>query len=252
MKVSIVCPFFNEEAIIEKAIRDMAASLETISQDWELILVNDGSLDNGLNLAKGEAAKHPRVSVVGYELNRGRGFALRYGIAKAKGDVVVTTEVDLSWGDDIVHRFVTAFKNHPDADMIVASPNLPGGGYRNVSFHRVFLSRLGNLIIRAGQSRSLTMYTGMTRAYRRDSFLCLPIEADGKEFHLEVAQKAQAYGFKIYEIPCILEWKDHRLSKIDTPKRKSSSKIPKLVRTHMAFAAVAIFLLFSQTGRMPT
>jgi hypothetical protein len=152
---------------------------------------------------------------------------------------VVTTEVDLSWGEDIAHRLVEAFEKHPEADMIVASPNLPGGGYRNVSFHRVLLSRLGNMIIRAGQSHSLTMYTGMTRAYRRQAFLTLPLDANGKEFHLEVAQKAQAYGFKVYEIPCILEWKDHRLEKAGAPKRNSSSKIPNLVRTHMAFAAVA-------------
>jgi dolichol-phosphate mannosyltransferase len=239
MKVSVICPFFNEEAIIEKSIKDMATSLETLSHDWELILVNDGSLDNSFNLAMDAASKHPRIKAVGYDLNRGRGYALRYGITMAKGDIVVTTEIDLSWGDDIVHRLVAAFKSHPDADIIIASPNLPGGGYRNVPYHRVFLSRLGNSIIRAGQSRSLTMYTGMTRAYRRDSFLPLPIESDGKEFHLEVAQKAQAYGFKIYEVPCILEWQDHRLSKIDALKRKSSSKIPKLVHTHMAFAAVA-------------
>lgn len=239
MKVSVVCPFYNEEAIIENAIRGMVAALGQLDCEWELIVVNDGSRDASFRLAENAADNHPRVRVVGYADNRGRGYALRYGVGIASGDIVITTEIDLSWGDDIVGRFVEAFAEHPDADMIVASPNLPGGGYRHVPAKRVFLSRLGNRIIRAGQSESMTMYTGMTRAYRRESFNSLPIDEDEKEFHLEVAQKAQAFGFKIYEIPCVLEWKDHRLAKKGAPKRKSSSRIRKLVRTHMAFAAVA-------------
>ncbi len=239
MKLSVICPFFNEEAIIENALTGMLAALKRLDIEWELIVVNDGSKDSSLALACGAAAGHPRVKVIGYPSNRGRGYALRYGIDEACGEIVVTTEIDLSWGDDIVHRLLHAFDFHKDADMVVASPNLPGGGYRNVPMVRVLLSKLGNRIIRMGQGDTMTMYTGMTRAYRRASFVSLPIDEDEKEFHLEVAQKAQAFGYKIYEIPCVLEWKDHRLAKKDAPKRKSSSRVKKLMRTHIAFAAVA-------------
>lgn len=239
MKISVICPFYNEEAIIERAVQEFVVALATLDYDWELILVNDGSRDNSPGLAHRIASEHDRVRLLGYEHNRGRGYALRYGIYAATGDIVITTEVDLSWGEDIVHRLVAAFEEHVDADMIVASPNLPGGGYKNVPIKRVLLSRLGNILIRASQQGKMTMYTGMTRAYRREAFLSLPIDEDEKEFHLEVAQKAQAYGFKIYEIPCVLEWKDHRLSAPGSKKRKSSSKVANLVKTHMAFAAVA-------------
>ncbi|MGB4107313.1 MAG: glycosyltransferase family 2 protein [Alphaproteobacteria bacterium] len=239
MKISVVCPFYNEEAIIEAAIEGMAAKLATLEHDWELIVVNDGSLDQSFSMAKRTSAGNVRIKVTGYEKNRGRGYALRYGINQAEGDIVVTTEVDLSWGDDIVHRLAEAFQKHPGADMIVASPNLPGGGYKNVPLKRVLISRLGNKIIRMGQGREMSMYTGMTRGYKREAFLSLPIDEDEKEFHLEVAQKAQAFGFKIHEIPCVLEWKDAKLARPGSAKRKSSSKIPKLIRTHMAFAAAA-------------
>jgi glycosyltransferase involved in cell wall biosynthesis len=237
MKISVVCPFFNEEAIIEAAMENMAAKLKTLDCDWELIVVNDGSQDDSYARASRIAANNRKMRVVGYDENRGRGYAIKYGIREATGDIVVTTEIDLSWGEDIVHRLAAAFKRHPDADMIVASPNLPGGGYRNVPAKRVLISRIGNNIIRMGQGREMTMYTGMTRAYKRNKFLTLPIDENEKEFHLEVAQKAQAFNFKIYEIPCILEWKDAKLARPGSAKRKSSSKIPKLIRTHMAFAA---------------
>lgn len=237
MKISVICPFYNEEAIIEAAVNNMTARLASLQHDWELIVVNDGSRDQSAEYVRRAAGKNPRIKIAGYEQNRGRGYALRHGIALANGDIIVTTEIDLSWGEDIVHRLAEAFEKHPDADMIVASPNLPGGGYRNVPLKRVLISRIGNMIIRMGQGLEMTMYTGMTRGYKRESFLSLPIDEDEKEFHLEVAQKAQAFGFKIYEIPCILEWKDARLARPGAAKRKSSSKIHKLIRTHMAFAA---------------
>jgi glycosyltransferase involved in cell wall biosynthesis len=239
MKISIICPFYNEEAIIEAAIQNMAARLASLKHDWELIVVNDGSRDQSADFARRAAGKNPRIKIAGYERNHGRGYALRHGIGLADGDIIVTTEIDLSWGEDIVHRLAEAFEEHPDADMIVASPNLPGGSYRNVPLKRVLISRIGNIVIRAGQGREMTMYTGMTRAYKREAFLSLPIDEDEKEFHLEVAQKAQAFGFKIYEIPCILEWKDAKLTRPGATQRKSSSKIQKLIRTHMVFAAAA-------------
>jgi len=239
MKVSVVCPFYNEEAIIENGIKGMADKLATLPHDWELIVVNDGSLDDSFEGATRAAKMNPRIRVVGYEKNRGRGYAIRHGISQATGDVVVTTEIDLSWGDDIVHRIVQTFEQNPKADMVVASPNLPGGAYKNVPMKRVLISKIGNKIIRMGQGREMTMYTGMTRGYKRESFLTLPIDEDEKEFHLEVAQKAQAFHFKIIEIPCVLEWKDAKLARPGSAKRKSSSKIPKLIKTHMVFAGAA-------------
>ena len=52
MKVSIICPFFNEELIIEKAAYGMISNLEKSQLDWELVCVNDGSTDNGLSILR--------------------------------------------------------------------------------------------------------------------------------------------------------------------------------------------------------
>jgi len=66
----------------------------------------------------------------------------------------------------------------------------------------------------------------------------LPLEEDGKEFHLEVIMKAQALKYHIQEIPCILEWKayKHEGKKV---RRKSSSKVNKLVFSHTLFSLFA-------------
>lgn len=237
-RISVVCPFFNEEAILDASIRLMLKNLSTLS-DWELVLVNDGSIDRSLEIAQAIEKTEPRLRVITYPVNRGRGHALRTGVAAAKGELVVTTEADSSWGDDIVHKIVAEFEKHPDADIVIASPHLPGGGYKNVPAHRVFLSKFGNWVIRSGLTYRITMNTGMTRGYKRAKYLALPLDEEGKEMHLEIVNKAVAFGYRIYEVPATLEWKDHKLAVADAPKRVSSSKINKLIKTHLLFSILA-------------
>lgn len=237
--VSVIAPFFNEGDVIERALSGMVESLENAPFDWELICVNDGSTDNGFEVANNFAASDSRIKILGYQRNRGRGYALAFGAYQSKGDILVTTEIDLSWGNDIVQRLVAKLVEEPDLNIVIASPNLPGGGYKNVPFKRIFLSKLGNQIIRRAQGSAITMYTGMTRAYTADCFKGIPIDEFGKEFHLDVAQKAMALGYSIAEISCVLEWKDKTLLRPGAKPRKSSSKISALMKTHLLFAIAA-------------
>lgn len=236
MDISVVSPFYNEGKIVGSTVRDMLDQLESLDGDWELIVVNDGSTDES-----GEAVKsinHPRLRLIEYPVNRGRGYALAAGIQAARGDIIVTTEIDLSWGENIVHELVAEMHRNPGIDFVVASPHLPGGTYKNVPLKRVFFSKFGNRIIRTLMSRAATMNTGMTRAYRRGMIQSLPLYENGKEFHLEVILKATALGYRFSEIPAVLEWKDYR-DKGKKVVRKSSSKVKRLIVSHTLFSIFA-------------
>jgi len=236
--VSVVCPYFNEAGIIEVAVTTMLDKLQELDTTWELIVVNDGSTDGSEKIVEKLSEKDERLKTIGYSVNQGRGYALRTGIDAAIGDIVITTEIDLSWGEDIVQRLYTAMISDPKADIVVASPHLPGGGYKHVPWKRVFFSKFGNHIIRTFMINAATMNTGMTRAYRRNVIQSLPLEEKHKEFHLEVIMKAHALKYNIIEIPSVLEWKayKHQGKRV---KRKSSSKIKKLVVTHSLFSLFA-------------
>jgi glycosyltransferase involved in cell wall biosynthesis len=236
--VSVVCPFYNESAILEHAITTMLDQLASFDREWELIVVDDGSVDGCGDIARRIRESNDRLRVLSYRTNRGRGHALRTGIAAAGGDIIVTTEIDLSWGEDIVQRLVEAMDRWPDADIVVASPNVPGGAYRNVPARRVFISKLGNRVIRAFVGDAVTMNTGMTRAYRRNVIRMLPLNEDRKEFHLEVIVKATSFGYRIREIPAILEWKEYKHEN-QRVERKSSSPVGKLVISHSLFSLFA-------------
>lgn len=244
MRISIVCPFFNEEAIIARAFTRMLGNLtaQFAPGEWELILVDDGSRDASRKIlvdaiaAAGAAARNVRV--MSYSYNQGRGRALKTGIDAATGDIVVTTEVDCSWGDDIVKRLVEELDAHPACHFVVASVHLPGGGLVNVPPRRRLLTKVGNFLIRSFFSSEVTMNTGMTRAYRRQVIQPLVTIENGKEFHLEVLLKLLSLGFKVREIPATITWLDEKLSE-HKKKRKSSTNIQRTINSHLRFIAIA-------------
>ncbi|MFX0140693.1 MAG: glycosyltransferase family 2 protein [Candidatus Hodarchaeota archaeon] len=253
MKISVVCPFYNEELILKKAIEGIIDNLKSLDHDWELIIVNDGSIDNSYNIADKTVKKSKlgeKVKIISYDFNQGRGYALKKGIENSNGEIIITTEIDLSWGDKIVHQIVEKFILDPHLDVVVASPNLKGGGYKSVPYKRVLISKIGNFIIRLLFTRKITMNTGMTRGYKKHWIKTVKISEKGKEFHLEVLLKLIDLGANVGEIPAILEWKNNKLiSGNQVKKRKSSSKTKKLIFSHLNFAIFAnpirYFWLFS-------
>ena len=241
--VSVVCPFFNEEAIICTATENMAAKLDACFEDWELILVNDGSTDNSLDqiLAFRDANELGRVSILSYTMNKGRGHALRQGIQEAKGDIIVTTEVDLSWGENIVPELFDALSADETAHFVIGSPQLLKDGYKEVPFSRRFVSRYGNKLINLFFNGGITMHTGMTRAYRRDVIKPLRFDTDGKEFHLEVLLKLLTLGFKAIEIPATISWEARNRA---APRGRSGNHIFNrrmlgTISSHLLFIALA-------------
>ena len=234
--ISIICPFFNEELILDKAINRMIANLSRLDEDYELILVNDGSIDNSLSIAEKEKKNIKNIKIVSYTKNMGRGFALKKGINFASGELIVTTEIDCSWGDEIVKELICELRSNLNLDIVIASPNFKNGKYLNIPFKRIFLSKLGNLIMRIFLSKKITMFTGMTRGYRAKAIKSLPISENGKEFHLDVIVKAYAFNLKFSEIPATLAWQDHKFINSSQKVRKSSTNINKTINSHVIFA----------------
>lgn len=114
MKLSIIVPCYNESKDIAKNSEIIKNYLESIKQDYELILVNDGSKDN----TKEVIEVIPGVKALSYDVNRGKGGAVKYGIENATGDYVLFMDADLSTDLEAVERLV---KILPDYDMVIGS-----------------------------------------------------------------------------------------------------------------------------------
>src|SRR5438477_5252667 len=94
--LSIVVPAFNEEARIGASIARMVEYLDSQEYTYEILVVDDGSTDSTLDVVAEKAAGHENVNCLHYNGNKGKGFAVRYGIVRAAGDFVLFSDADLA------------------------------------------------------------------------------------------------------------------------------------------------------------
>ena len=93
-KLSVVCPCYNEAQCVKSFVSEVCKSMPG-GRQFEIVFVNDGSSDETLPLMKNAATEHDFVHYVSFSRNFGKEAALLAGLRKAKGDVVVTMDVDL-------------------------------------------------------------------------------------------------------------------------------------------------------------
>jgi dolichol-phosphate mannosyltransferase len=228
MELSVVIPMFNEADNAEMTLSKVKEALAPFQGTFELIAVDDGSTDNTRTLLERLAAKDSKVRVVSYPKNRGRGKALRTGFKAATGEIVVSIDADLSYDPRYILDLVRPLKADPEVDFVLASPYMPGGGVQDVPFLRLWISKLGNKILRFAMPNRIYTSTGIFRAYRRVVLDSLELESDGKEIHLEILSKAIALGYHGKEVPAILTGRK---------KGKSKFKFKKTATSHLVFSA---------------
>lgn len=227
MDLSIIIPMFNEAENVEPTLGQVEEALASFQDNYEIIAVNDGSLDNTLEILEKVALQNKKVRVASYQKNFGRGMALRTGFKASKGEIVVSIDADLSYDPHYILDFVNTLRTEQDIDFVLASPYMPGGDVKNVPLLRLWISRLGNRILRFAMPNRIYTSTGIFRAYRRKVLDSLELESDGKEIHLEVLSKAIALGFRFKEIPVVLT---NRI------KGRSKFRFRKTAISHLVFS----------------
>lgn len=203
--VSIIVPAFNEAARIENCVR----SIQLTSYDrYEMVLVDDGSTDNTLELMKGVAAADLRIKVLS-QANAGKGAALNLGLRHASGEVVVFMDADLVLSRNTVKRMLQGFADERtgavcgDARPATSDPERP----RMPSS----LSRGAGLLRRAiAVSGCLPACPGNIRAVSRAVLEEIgPVREDllvGGD--LELTRRVRRAGYRVAVAPCALAFAD--------------------------------------------
>lgn len=122
--VSIIVPAYRQEKTIEGDLNRLKSVLDKLRYPTELICVVDGKVDSTFNKASKFAKKYQNVKAIGYDVNKGKGYAVRFGMAESKGDVVGFVDA----GMDLNPAGLSLFLDHIewfDADIIVGSKRHP-------------------------------------------------------------------------------------------------------------------------------
>ena len=236
LMVSIVMPAYNEASIIETSLTRVHQYMETLKHDynWEMVVVNDGSVDNTGELAERFAAKHDNVRVYHHATNFGLGQAFRLAANNCRGDYVVMLDMDLSYSPDHISRLLDRICA-TSAKIVLTSPYMKGGRVSNVPWIRRILSTWANRFLSASVKGHFSTLTSMVRVYDARFLRSLNLRAMGMDVMPEILYKAQMLGARIEEIPAHLDWGASNTKK---DQRRSSMRIAR----HTAAIVVSGFL----------
>ena len=213
MKFSLCIPMYNESSIIKETAQTLHEYMSANFDDYEIIFSNDGSKDDCGKIV--EEMNLPCVRVVGYEVNRGKGYAVRTAMLAAEGDVVMFTDADLAYGCDVIKRVADTFAANPDADMVIGSRNLSEDGYEGYTFIRKLASKVYIKVLSIVGGFKLSDSQCGCKAFtgKATKEIFSRCEVDRFAFDFECILWANKFGMKIVEMPVKII--NHRESKVN-------------------------------------
>jgi dolichyl-phosphate beta-glucosyltransferase len=147
--LSIVFPLFNEEKRLLKLFREIKKFSFKNKLNIEFIFINDGSTDSSLKLLKNfkkENSQIKKFNIISYKKNKGKGFALKKGVSKAKNKWILTMDIDLSVTLSQINEWVK--KNYINQKIhIYFGSRLLKDSKKDAKIHRVFVGKIFNFIL---------------------------------------------------------------------------------------------------------
>lgn len=189
--LTIFFPAFNEEAIIEETVRRASAVGAAVADDYEIVVVDDGSRDGTAAAVERVAASDPHVRLEKHERNRGYGAALRTGFSTARKPLVFFSDAD---GQFDLNELPSLLAVLAEAPVVV--------GYRikrNDPPHRLFIAKTYNLIVRTTFGLRVRDIDCAFKLFRREALEKISLESNGAFISSELLIKLRRAGVKIAE-----------------------------------------------------
>lgn len=205
--ISVIIPAYNQEKTIESDIRRIIEVLDQLRHSYEVIIVVDGRTDRTYQKAK--KIKNSNLHVTGYEQNRGKGHALRYGMARAKGDLIAFIDSGMDLNPNGISMLLEHFEWY-NADIVVGSKWHPVSKV-NYPFLRTLISKGYGLYAKILFGLRVKDTQLGLKVFRREVLeKVLPrLLVKRYAIDIELLVVADRLGFKrIYEAPIELSWND--------------------------------------------
>lgn len=166
--VTVVLPCYDEEDHVVAEIERICGGLDSSGHTYELLVIDDGSTDRTWELVESAARDRPAVQAIHLPRNGGPGTARRLGTQRARGDVVVWTDADMTYPNDRIPDLVRILDEDPHCDQVVGARSSEQGTYRLLRVAAKWLIR--KLAERLTGTEIPDLNSGL-RAFRRDAAL---------------------------------------------------------------------------------
>jgi dolichol-phosphate mannosyltransferase len=202
----LILPTYNEAENLERITRAALPRLAEAAPEHHILVVDDGSPDGTGEIADRLAAEDDRVSVLHRTQKEGLGRAYLAGFEYALdhgAELVLEMDADFSHDPADLPRLIRAAAN---ADLVLGSRYVKGGGVENWALYRRALSRGGSLYARLILGIPVSDLTGGFKCFRRETLEGIHYKdthADGYGFQIELTYRAAKAGFKIEEVPIV-------------------------------------------------
>jgi dolichyl-phosphate beta-glucosyltransferase len=199
---SIIVPAYNESARIGATLEQILDHVQREKWNAEVVVVDDGSRDDTLDIAGRFAANHAVVRIVRNPGNQGKGYSVRNGMLQGRGKILLFTDADLSSPISEAGKLFAALE--AGADVAIGSRWLdPSLQFQRQSLSRQALSRAYNLFLRMvllfPYRDTQCGFKAFTRAAAAKIFPLQRITRWG--FDPEILYLAHRYGLKVAEVP---------------------------------------------------
>jgi len=205
--LSIIVPAYKQEKTIVQDIEKIVQVMSQLRYDYEIIVVVDGFVDETFKNAK--KVKSPKVTVIGYQHNHGKGYAVRFGMAKAKGLIVAFIDAGMDLNPNGISMLLEYFEWH-NADIIIGSKLHPASKV-NYPTQRKILSIGYRLLVKLLFGLTIKdTQVGMKFFKRKVLEDVLPrLLVKDYAFDIEILAVAHRLNYsRIYEAPVELDFKD--------------------------------------------
>jgi glycosyltransferase involved in cell wall biosynthesis len=200
LSLSVLVPVYNERHFVETSLRRLLAIESPLIRSLEVIVVDDHSRDGSWDIIQRLADTDPRVRPMRHEKNRGKGAALRTGLAHATGDVTVVHDADLEYNPADIPSLLVPFIRE-GADAVFGSRYLSAQYRRALMYRHTLINSALTFASSFLTDLHLTDIETCYKAVRTPLLKSIPLRSDDFRCEIEIPFKLAKRRARIFEVP---------------------------------------------------